>query len=227
MLTFADIIDIVEDDLDDILDDLDPSTVGTQVSDFLNQNADSINDVLTGQPVSNALADGVNALANSVVPGISVTPDDIANVIDDALPIIGAIAGGPLSFAPVLSLATDLLTGQTVADLVGEGLDLWFDRDNYLASNPDVAGAEVDPFLHFLQSGALEGRLVDIFDENFYLASNPDVASAVASDGFSSGWFHFLTNGFNEGRSPAPGVGGDIAGAIASTINQLDNAGIL
>ncbi|MEM9245625.1 MAG: hypothetical protein AAGA67_07795 [Cyanobacteria bacterium P01_F01_bin.153] len=227
MLTFAELIDDIEDELDGVLEDIDPNTLGPQISDFLDQNADSINDVLTGEPVSNALADGVNALVSGVVPDFSVTPDEIADVVDDALPIIGAIVGGPLSFAPVLSIATDLLTGEAVADLLGEGLDLWFDRDDYLARYPDIANAEVDPFLHFLQSGALEGRLIDIFDENFYLASNPDVASAVASDGFSSGWFHFLTNGFNEGRSPAPGVGGDIASAIANTINQLDNAGII
>jgi hypothetical protein len=33
-----------------------------------------------------------------------------------------------------------------------------FNTDNYLAANPDVEAANIDPLLHFLQHGAFEGR---------------------------------------------------------------------
>ncbi len=40
------------------------------------------------------------------------------------------------------------------------------------------------------------------FDEAFYLATNPDVSDAVAAEGFSSGFEHFLRHGQDEGRAP-------------------------
>jgi hypothetical protein len=33
-----------------------------------------------------------------------------------------------------------------------------FDTTDYLAANPDVAAAQVNPLLHFLQNGQFEGR---------------------------------------------------------------------
>lgn len=37
-------------------------------------------------------------------------------------------------------------------------LSIYFDRDFYLAGNPDVRGAQIDPLLHFIESGIAEGR---------------------------------------------------------------------
>lgn len=34
----------------------------------------------------------------------------------------------------------------------------WFSTSAYLRDNPDVAAAEVNPFMHFLSTGSREGR---------------------------------------------------------------------
>ena len=55
-----------------------------------------------------------------------------------------------------------------------------FDSSFYLQSNPDVAAAGVNPLVHYLASGGLEGRDPHpLFDSSFYLQSNPDVAAAA------------------------------------------------
>src|SRR5688572_859494 len=54
-----------------------------------------------------------------------------------------------------------------------------FDSDWYLSQYPDVAEAGVDPFAHYLQSGATEGREPNpLFDSDWYLSQYPDVAEA-------------------------------------------------
>ncbi len=192
--------------------------------DLFNDFEDDVTDFLTGDPledIANDLQDGVDDLLSSVQNGDNVLE------LEDALPILGTLMGGPFGSGSILSFATDLLTGQIVGELIGDGLDLWFDRDDYLARNADVADALVDPFLHFIQSGALESRAPEIFDEAFYLASNPDVGAAVSSNAFSSGWVHFLTNGASEGRSPIPGASGDLINAINGTLNQLRGSDLL
>jgi hypothetical protein len=40
------------------------------------------------------------------------------------------------------------------------------------------------------------------FDEDWYLNQNADLAAAIPSDAFASGWHHFVTIGYFEGRSP-------------------------
>ena len=63
-------------------------------------------------------------------------------------------------------------------DVSFEG-DRFFDADFYLAQNPDVAEAGVDPARHYYETGFKEGRDPNkVFDTSFYLAQNPDVAEA-------------------------------------------------
>ena len=192
-------------------------TAFTDIFNDVEDGVDEVTDFLTGD----SLGDAADDLLSSVQNG------DNTLDLDDALPILGTLLGGPFGSASILSVATDLLTGQTIDQLIGDGLDLWFDRDDYLTRNSDVADASVDPFLHFVQSGALEARLPEIFDEAFYLASNPDVGAAVSSNGFASGWEHFLTNGSSEGRLPIPGASGDLINAINGTLNQLRGSELL
>lgn len=45
--------------------------------------------------------------------------------------------------------------------------------------------------------------LAQLFDENYYLSQMPDVASAVRNGDFLSGYQHFITFGWNEGRNPS------------------------
>jgi GT2 family glycosyltransferase len=51
-----------------------------------------------------------------------------------------------------------------------------FDSDFYLDQNTDVREGGVDPTLHFLLTGGLEGRQPGVlFNTKYYLAANPDV----------------------------------------------------
>jgi hypothetical protein len=75
-----------------------------------------------------------------------------------------------------------------------------FDEDYYLRSNPDVASAGVNPFLHFLLTGGFEGRNPHpLFDTGFYLHQYPDVAASRVNP-----LVHYLKHGAREGRQPHP-----------------------
>ncbi|NBC31221.1 MAG: phytase, partial [Alphaproteobacteria bacterium] len=75
-----------------------------------------------------------------------------------------------------------------------------FDADFYLAENPDVAQAGVDPRTHYAQSGFLEGRDPNpVFDTDLYLALNADVAVAGINP-----LTHYEQFGAEEGRNPNP-----------------------
>ena len=75
-----------------------------------------------------------------------------------------------------------------------------FQADWYTANYPDVAITGLDPFEHFLQAGAAEGRDPSpLFDTAYYRETNPDLA------GFEGPLiFHFVDHGGAEGRSPIP-----------------------
>ncbi|KAA0971061.1 hypothetical protein FPY71_11490 [Aureimonas fodinaquatilis] len=53
-----------------------------------------------------------------------------------------------------------------------------FDAEVYLQENPDVLAAGVDPYIHFVQYGAVEGRYSGPFDGPWYLDAYPEVARA-------------------------------------------------
>jgi GT2 family glycosyltransferase len=75
-----------------------------------------------------------------------------------------------------------------------------FDAAFYLAHNPDVAAAGLNPLLHYVQYGAQEGRNPHpLFDAAFYRAHNPDVAAAGLNP-----LLHYVQYGAQEGRNPHP-----------------------
>jgi glycosyltransferase involved in cell wall biosynthesis len=75
-----------------------------------------------------------------------------------------------------------------------------FDPEWYLARNPDVAAARIDPVVHYLNIGAAEGRdPIPFFDSDWYLANNPDVAASSMNP-----LVHYLRFGAGEGRDPHP-----------------------
>ena len=77
--------------------------------------------------------------------------------------------------------------------------DPLFNGAYYLANNPDVAAAGVDPYQHFMFYGGLEGRSPDpLFDAAYYLSQNPDVAAAGLNP-----LTHFEQYGWREGRDPS------------------------
>lgn len=71
-----------------------------------------------------------------------------------------------------------------------------FDTDYYLRRYPDVAAAHADPLVHYVRSGAAEGRDPNpLFDSRFYWSAYPDVARAGAN-----ALAHYIRFGAREGR---------------------------
>jgi len=87
-------------------------------------------------------------------------------------------------------------TAETAARISESGL---FDPAWYLTTYPDVAAAGVDPVVHFVADGVLEGRSPSaLFDTSFYLSRNPDVGASGVNP-----LLHYLTEGAAEGRDPS------------------------
>jgi glycosyltransferase involved in cell wall biosynthesis/SAM-dependent methyltransferase len=75
----------------------------------------------------------------------------------------------------------------------------FFDKNWYIARNPDVVG--LDPAEHYLRFGGLEGRCPGPdFDGGRYLRDNPDVAASRQNP-----LVHYLRFGAAEGRPIHPG----------------------
>lgn len=75
-----------------------------------------------------------------------------------------------------------------------------FDAEYYLRSNPDVAATGINPLLHFILVGGLEGRKPHpLFDSAYYLCRYPDVAAAGINP-----LAHYLKYGAKECRQPHP-----------------------
>ncbi len=78
----------------------------------------------------------------------------------------------------------------------GRNPDSLFSTKDYVAANPDVAAAGLNPLLHYEAGGWQEGRNPSAaFDANGYLAANPDVAAAHMDP-----LQHFLEYGAAEAR---------------------------
>lgn len=74
--------------------------------------------------------------------------------------------------------------------------DTSFDRAFYLARNPDVAAAGLDPETHYRTYGWIEGRDPNAFFSSAgYIAANPDVRAARLNP-----FDHYLDHGWREGR---------------------------
>ncbi len=75
-----------------------------------------------------------------------------------------------------------------------------FDQSWYLSNNPDVVLANVNPILHFLQYGGLEGRDPGPnFSSKWYLDTYEDVKVAGINP-----LIHYLRYGWKEGRMTRP-----------------------
>ncbi len=84
----------------------------------------------------------------------------------------------------------------------------------YLSDNPDVAAAEINPLLHYLRQGRVEGRTPvepevnwnpegmltgpEGVDADWYLARYPDAA------GHASAAAHYARHGWKQGKDPNP-----------------------
>ena len=64
-----------------------------------------------------------------------------------------------------------------------------------------MAQAGLNPLVHYIKSGAREGRQVSLlFDANWYLAKNPDIAEAARANPLA----HYLAYGAADGREANP-----------------------
>jgi len=101
--------------------------------------------------------------------------------------------------------------------LDGPGKD--FDAAYYLANNPDVAAAGVDPLQHYLNSGWREGRNPSAyFNTGWYLNQNPDVRAAGMNP-----LQHYEDVGWKQGRDPGPNFS---VGAYLAANPDVKAAGI-
>jgi len=70
----------------------------------------------------------------------------------------------------------------------------------YETTNPDVSKSKVTPLMHYILSGAREGRNPNpLFDSKWYLDKNPDIRDIGINP-----LRHFIEFGTKEGRSPSP-----------------------
>ena len=76
----------------------------------------------------------------------------------------------------------------------------FFDPDWYLAHNPDVAQAGMNPLIHYLQYGGFEGRDPGSkFSSAWYLGEYEDIKKAGVNP-----LVHYIKYGKEEGRKPQP-----------------------
>lgn len=120
------------------------------------------------------------------------------------------------------SIVPDGVAGQQQAswsyDVTGwrQGMnpDALFDTNYYLAQNPDVRAAGVDPLKHYESFGWREQRDPSLlFSTGKYLAANPDVQAAVVAP-----LLHYMQNGQYEGRMAF------LAGPVAAADPLVDAA---
>ena len=103
-----------------------------------------------------------------------------------------------------------LPSSDPVAEQIMKTIAPWFDREFYLATNPDVAEQHRDPLVHFYEYGEQEGRKPRAdFDPAYYLATNPDVKQIQSGNALESAcaihpFFHYVAMGKAEGRSGVP-----------------------
>ena len=112
---------------------------------------------------------------------LAANPQVAGELVDPLAQLLGAQQGVNVPNPP--SVAPHAITGG-------------FDATYYLARNPDVATAGIDPRQHYSTYGWTEGRDPDAyFSTKGYLAANPDVAAAHIDP-----LQHFLQYGMAEGR---------------------------
>src|SRR5262245_8689521 len=70
--------------------------------------------------------------------------------------------------------------------------------DWYLHAYPDISGAHLDPFRHFMEAGWKEGRKPNpYFDTAWYMAKNPDVPASGLNP-----LVHYWRFGESQNRQP-------------------------
>jgi hypothetical protein len=117
----------------------------------------------------------------------------------------GAGWGGPIQLTVEGVLRNDDAASTPPSGAWNEGAAFaaLFDAEDYMAANPDVRDAGVDPLAHYLAQGWREGRDPSrAFDGDRYLAAYEDVARSGLNP-----LQHYLSHGMAEGRQSFAAVG--------------------
>lgn len=105
-------------------------------------------------------------------------------------------AGSPIRRAR--KLLKGMRTGQTSDEARMLKDSGWLDATWYVDRYPDVAESGIDPAVHYLEFGAMEGRDPGPkFDTNFYTKTYADVAASGINP-----LLHFIQHGQGENRKP-------------------------
>ena len=110
------------------------------------------------------------------------------------------------------------IRGQLVADVAG------FDRAFYLAENPDVAAAGVDPLRHYLTFGIQEGRQAFPVGSGDTAFDDGDDGTLTSADGHDG----ILASDDGDDGTLAPDDGGDgtlASGGAPTSVNDLSPFG--
>jgi len=151
--------------------------------------------------------DSVDIQGLSYNGSLSVSVQGDAVQVNQGSVLVGSfhLSGGSYS-ADQFSLAADnsggtlLRTTHRLSAPVFSGPGKDFNPAYYLANNPDIAAAGVDPLQHYLSNGWKEGRNPNAyFNTNWYLNQNPDIRAAGLNP-----LQHYEDNGWKEGRDPGP-----------------------
>ncbi len=102
------------------------------------------------------------------------------------------------SFVSIGALDVEIFQFSNITVTQNDGYAL-VDDLFYLANNPDVAAAGIDPEVHYANFGRFENRDPNAyFDTSEYLTNNPDVAAAGVDP-----LEHYRIFGWKEGRDPS------------------------
>lgn len=102
-------------------------------------------------------------------------------------------------------------------------LALAVDADFYRRTNPGLGLADIDPVLHYAETGWREGRdPAPWFSTCDYLALNPDVAAAEVNP-----LVHYLTTGAREGREILASIHAAAYHAMTDTERRAIEAGVI
>ena len=203
-------------------ENLDPAagslTVGQSTSLNLDNAAGtSLDSVSTSVSTTRALAGFDGTIDNGGASGITATrlaaTATNSTMLTDAASLAAFTGIGPVGITAAdtgatnisgpgnLELQTGLQAGATISVqyIYTPAVGALFDASYYLAQNPDVAAAGVDPYQHYITFGWKEGRDPSpYFDTKYYLQQNPDVAAAGVDP-----LIHFAEYGWQEGRDPS------------------------
>ncbi len=143
---------------------------------------------------------GLDTLTSAVFRPVTIGTLSSSGILtlSNAGGVIGTLQLEGIGNGLAFQVTGNAAAGYDIREVAAPVVDPLFDATFYLAHNPDVKAAGVDPYQHFLASGWKEGRDPSAaFSVSYYLAQNPDVKAAGVNP-----LLHFSATGWKEGRNP-------------------------